>query len=43
MENTEFDRDKIVNYWLDSSDDDFDTMMAMFESNLHSRVFSKMD
>ena len=32
MENTEFDRDKIVNYWLDSSYDDFYTMMAMFES-----------
>jgi HEPN domain-containing protein len=36
MKNTEFDRDKIVNYWLDSSDDDFDTMMAMFESKRYS-------
>lgn len=36
MENTEFDRDKIVNYWLDSSDDDFDTMMAMYESKRYS-------
>ncbi len=36
MENTEFDRDKIVNYWLDSSDDDFVTMMAMFESKRYS-------
>lgn len=36
MENAEFDRDKIVNYWLDSSDDDFDTMIAMFESKRFS-------
>ncbi len=36
MENTEFDKDKIVNYWLDSSDEDFDTMMAMFESKRYS-------
>jgi HEPN domain-containing protein len=36
MENTEFDRDKIVNYWIDSSDDDFDTMMAMFDSKRFS-------
>ncbi len=36
MENTVFDRDKIVNYWLDSSDDDFDTMIAMYESKRYS-------
>jgi HEPN domain-containing protein len=36
MENTQFDKDKIVNYWLDSSDDDFDTMMTMFESKRYS-------
>ena len=36
MANAEFDKDKIVNYWLDSSDDDFETMMAMFESKRYS-------
>jgi HEPN domain-containing protein len=36
MEITQFDKDKIVNYWLDSSDDDFDTMMTMFESKRYS-------
>ncbi len=36
MENTDFDKDKIVNYWLDSSDDDFDTMMAMYDSKRYS-------
>ena len=32
MENENFDSDKIIQYWIDSSDDDFDTMMVMFET-----------
>ena len=32
MGNTEFDKDKLVNYWVDSSDEDFETMIAMFDS-----------
>jgi HEPN domain-containing protein len=32
MEKKDFNQDKLIKYWLDSSDDDFDTMIAMFES-----------
>ncbi|MDP3462360.1 MAG: HEPN domain-containing protein [Bacteroidales bacterium] len=32
MEKRDFDKDKLIRYWSDSSDDDFDTMIAMFES-----------
>jgi HEPN domain-containing protein len=31
MEQEDFNKDKLIRYWSDSSDDDFDTMMAMFE------------
>jgi len=36
MERNEFDRDKLILYWVDSSDDDFDTMIAMFEAKRFS-------
>ncbi len=36
MENAEFDRNKIINYWLESSDEDFETMMAMFDNKRYS-------
>lgn len=36
MESTEFDKDKIVKYWIESSDDDFDTMIAMFDSKRYN-------
>jgi HEPN domain-containing protein len=36
MENVGFNRDKIINYWIESSDDDFDTMIAMFETRRYS-------
>jgi HEPN domain-containing protein len=36
MGNTEFDKDKLVNYWVDSSDEDFETMIAMFDSKRYS-------
>lgn len=32
MEQKDFDKDKLIKYWYESSDDDFDTMIAMFES-----------
>ncbi len=31
MEQKDFDKDKLIKYWSDSSDDDFETMIAMFE------------
>ena len=33
MEQKDFNKDKLIRYWTDSSDDDFDTMIAMFEKN----------
>lgn len=36
METTEFDKDKIVKYWIESSDDDFDTMIAMFDGKRYN-------
>ena len=32
MGNEDFNIDKIIKYWIDSSDDDFETMIAMFDS-----------
>ena len=32
MGNADFNIDKIIKYWIDSSDDDFETMFAMFDS-----------
>lgn len=32
MESEKFDKDKIIKYWVESSDDDFDTMIAMYEN-----------
>lgn len=37
MEQNEFDREKLVNYWINSSEDDFETMLAMFETKRYSR------
>ena len=36
MENIDFNKDKLVKYWVDSSDEDFETMIAMFESKRYS-------
>ena len=33
MNDTKFDHDKIIQYWLKSSDEDFETMMILFKSN----------
>ncbi|NLX73737.1 MAG: HEPN domain-containing protein [Bacteroidales bacterium] len=32
MDQPNFNKDKLIKYWSDSSDDDYDTMIAMFES-----------
>lgn len=31
MEQTEFNKEKLIKYWTESSDDDFSTMLAMYE------------
>ncbi len=31
-----FNTEKLINYWIESSDEDFETMMAMFESARYS-------
>jgi len=36
MNKSVIDKDKLINYWLDSSDEDFETMLAM----LHSKRYS---
>jgi HEPN domain-containing protein len=36
MKNEQFDRQKLIDYWVTSSDDDFDTMMAMFVTRRYS-------
>jgi len=36
MENNEFDKDKIIRYWIDSSEEDYETMIAMFESKRYN-------
>ncbi len=32
MNNKDLNKDKLIKYWVDGSDEDFETMMAMFES-----------
>ena len=32
MEQKGLDKDKLIKYWIESSDDDFDTMITMFEN-----------
>ena len=32
MEQKDFDKDKLIKYWSDSSDEDFDTMITMYEN-----------
>lgn len=40
MEKQEFDTEKLINYWITSSDEDYYTMLAMFESKRFNRAFS---
>jgi HEPN domain-containing protein len=32
MDNKEIDKDKLIKFWIDGSDDDFETMMVMYDS-----------
>ena len=36
MESRDFDTDKIIKYWLDSSEEDFETMITLFENKRYS-------
>lgn len=36
MDGKEIDKEKLIRYWIDTSDDDFDTMLAMFNSGRFS-------
>ncbi len=36
MEQKSFDKNKLIKYWIDSSDDDYDTMIAMYDSKKYN-------
>jgi len=36
MENKDFNKDKLIEYWIVGSDDDYETMIAMFDSRRFS-------
>jgi len=36
MENKKIDKEKLIKYWIDSSDDDYDTMIDMYNSKRYS-------
>ncbi len=36
MENQDFNKEKLIQYWLESSDDDYETMEAMYRSKRYS-------
>jgi len=36
MENNDFDTDKMTKFWLDSSEEDFETMITLFENKRYS-------
>lgn len=36
MEKKEIDIEKLIKYWIETSDDDFETMLAMFETKRYS-------
>ncbi len=36
MEQKDFDKDRLIKYWSDSSDEDFDTMITMYQSKKFS-------
>lgn len=36
MENKDFNKDKLIEYWITGSDDDYETMIAMFKSKRFS-------
>lgn len=36
MDNEDFNKDKLIEYWITGSDDDYETMIAMFDSKRFS-------
>ncbi len=36
MDNLGFNKDKLIKFWTDGSNDDFDTMIAMYESKRYN-------
>ena len=36
MDNTNFDTAKIIQFWIDSSDEDYETMITLYESKRFS-------
>ena len=36
MAQNEFGKDRLIKYWIDSSDDDYDTMVAMYKSQKYT-------
>ena len=32
MDNMDFDKEKLIKYWIEGSDDDYETMIAMYKS-----------
>jgi hypothetical protein len=36
MENNDLNKDQLIKYWIDASEDDFETMTTMFESKRYS-------
>jgi len=36
MDNKDINKDKLIKYWIEASDDDFDTMTTMFDSKRFS-------
>ncbi|MBN2176022.1 MAG: HEPN domain-containing protein [Bacteroidales bacterium] len=36
MESNDLNKDKLIKYWIDGSDDDFETMTVMFDSKKYS-------
>ena len=36
MDNKKINKEKLIKYWIDSSDDDYDTMIDMFKSKRYS-------
>lgn len=36
MDKEQFDKDRIIKYWLDNSDDDYETMLAMYNTKRYT-------
>lgn len=40
MENKDFKKDKLIEYWIVGSDDDYETMIVMFDSKRSAGLYS---